>query len=67
MEIDNITDSLFEYQDREKFSFNRIINGDCLDYLNKIPNNIKFDLVIADPPYNIGKNFGNNSDNRTSS
>ena len=65
MELDNTTGSLFEYQNIERFSFNRIINEDCLNYLNKIPNNIKFDLVIADPPYNIGKNFGNNSDNRT--
>ena len=34
-----------------------------MEYLNKIPKNIKFDLIIADPPYNIGKDFGNNSDN----
>ncbi|MCY4321648.1 MAG: DNA methyltransferase, partial [Bdellovibrionaceae bacterium] len=39
--------------------------ADCLYYLNKIPNHIKFDLIIADPPYNIGKNFGNNSDNKS--
>lgn len=63
MELDNITGNLFEYQNTDRFSFNRIINGDCLEYLDKIPKNIKFDLVIADPPYNIGKNFGNNSDN----
>ena len=62
MELDNITGNLFEYQSEEKFSFNRIINEDCLEYLDKIPKNIRFDLVIADPPYNIGKNFGNNSD-----
>ena len=34
-----------------KFS-NRIINGDCLEELNKIPNKT-FDLVFADPPYNM--------------
>ena len=62
MELNNITGNLFEYQNEERFSFNKIINEDCLKYLDKIPKNIKFDLVIADPPYNIGKNFGNNSD-----
>ena len=41
----------------------RIITGDVLKTLSRQPNNLKFDVVIADPPYNIGKNFGNNSDN----
>ena len=63
MEPSNIIGNLLEYQNEERFSFNKIINKDCLEYLNKIPKNIKFDLVIADPPYNIGKNFGNSSDN----
>ena len=38
-----------------KFS-NKIINGDCLNELKKIPDKT-FDLVFADPPYNmqIGK------------
>ena len=31
---------------------NRIINGDCLKELKKIPDN-SFDLVFADPPYNL--------------
>ena len=34
----------------------RLINGDCLIELNKIENN-SIDLIFADPPYNIGKNF----------
>ncbi len=35
---------------------NKVINGDCLKEIKKIPNNT-FDLVFADPPYNmqIGK------------
>ena len=41
----------------------KIVQGDVINLLKKIPRNIKFDLVIADPPYNIGKNFGNNKDN----
>ena len=31
---------------------NKIINGDCLKELKKIPDN-SFDLVFADPPYNL--------------
>ena len=34
-----------------KFS-NKIFNGDCLKELRKIPDNT-FDLVFADPPYNL--------------
>ena len=32
--------------------FNQIVNGDSLEILKKIPNNT-FDLVFADPPYNM--------------
>ena len=38
-----------------------IFNGDCLDILKNIKEN-SVDLIFADPPYNIGKDFGNNSD-----
>ena len=31
---------------------NKIINGDCLKELKKIPDK-SFDLVFADPPYNM--------------
>ncbi len=40
----------------------RIILGDVLDVLDSLGTQAKFDVVIADPPYNIGKNFGNNDD-----
>lgn len=46
---------------KNKFK-SKIIQGDVLSLLKKIPKHIKFDVVIADPPYNIGKNFGNNTD-----
>jgi len=41
----------------------KIIKGDVIKILKKQTNDSKFDVVIADPPYNIGKDFGNNYDN----
>lgn len=38
-----------------------VVLGDCLKNLSKIPDN-SIDLIFADPPYNIGKDFGNNKD-----
>lgn len=38
--------------------------GDALKELRKLKDGNSFDLVIADPPYNIGKDFGNDSDKR---
>ena len=35
--------------------------GDALSELPKLESG-KFDLIIADPPYNLGKNYGNNQD-----
>ncbi len=46
----------------KSFSFNQIIVGDCVEVLKNMEPAL-FDIVIADPPYNIGKNFGNNHDN----
>lgn len=40
---------------------NIIYNEDCIAGLKKLPDNIA-DLIICDPPYNIGKDFGNDSD-----
>jgi len=44
---------------------NKIICGDAFDILEKLPEK-KFDLLFADPPYNLTKNFGENSFKRTS-
>ena len=49
--------------EHEKYE-NRIQNIDVFDFLKSIKTNNFFDLVIIDPPYNIGKNFGNNSDSK---
>ena len=40
---------------------NRIFNEDILRGINRIPDNF-VDLVIADTPYCLGKDFGNHSD-----
>ena len=34
----------------------KIIYGDALEAIKSLPNN-SVDLIFADPPYNIGKNF----------
>jgi site-specific DNA-methyltransferase (adenine-specific) len=40
---------------------NAIFNEDCLINANKIPDN-SVDLIVADPPYCLGKDYGNDSD-----
>ncbi len=42
---------------------NKIILGDVLAELKKLPDE-SCDVVIVDPPYNIGKDFGNSIDKR---
>jgi site-specific DNA-methyltransferase (adenine-specific) len=42
---------------------NKIIPGDAIKELKKLPNE-SCDVIIIDPPYNIGKDFGNNMDKR---
>ena len=42
---------------------NKIILGDAVKELKKLPNE-SCDVIIIDPPYNIGKDFGNNHDKR---
>jgi len=34
-----------------------IVNACAIEWMQKIPNST-FDLIIADPPYNLGKNYG---------
>ena len=37
---------------------NKIFNEDCIIGMKKLDDN-STDIIIADPPYNIGKDFGN--------
>ncbi len=41
-----------------------ILQGDFLKVSQTWGHGEEFDVIIADPPYNIGKNFGNDSDRR---
>lgn len=47
----------------ENLPLNKIILGDAVAELKKLPN-ASCDIIIIDPPYNIGKDFGNNGDKR---
>lgn len=47
---------------QEKHLKSQIITGDVISILKNINKDNKFDIIIADPPYNIGKDFGNNKD-----
>lgn len=42
---------------------NEIILGDSIEYLKDISSN-SVDLIIADPPYNLNKDYGNKSDSQ---
>lgn len=44
---------------------NIVVNGNSLTVLKTIKKK-SIDLIFADPPYNIGKDFGNNKDNWSS-
>lgn len=58
--ISNVLGDLTSYEYKESDSSLAIL-GDSLSVLSKIENET-IDLIFADPPYNIGKNFGNNRD-----
>jgi len=40
---------------------NKIYNDDCIQRMKQMPAD-SVDIIICDPPYNIGKDFGNDSD-----
>jgi DNA modification methylase len=40
----------------------RVQTGNAIDLMDTLPSN-SVDLIIADPPYNLGKDYGNNLDN----
>lgn len=48
---------------RKILPLNKVICGDAVEKLKELPSK-SCDVIIADPPYNIGKDFGNNLDKR---
>jgi len=54
-------------EDKEHAYLNKVIHGDCIEVMKKIPDD-SFDLAIADPPYNVSKggNWEWNSDAKLS-
>ena len=65
-EEDLQAEKLFKSKDVKRnktLPLNKIILGDAVEKLKKLPND-SCDVIIIDPPYNIGKNFGNNLDKR---
>lgn len=59
-------DKVFPAGDIKKYGIppsNKIILGDAVQELKKLPSD-SYDIIIIDPPYNIGKDFGNNIDKR---
>jgi len=46
---------------QQGLEINKIYNEDCVIGMKKITSE-SVDIIICDPPYNIGKDFGNNSD-----
>ena len=56
-------ENLFSIKDFEEIhnETSMVILGDCLEILKKM-NPESVDLIFADAPYGIGKNFGNNID-----
>lgn len=43
---------------------NKIICGDCLEVMKEMPDKC-VDLVLTDPPYNVGKEYNKYKDNKT--
>jgi site-specific DNA-methyltransferase (adenine-specific) len=50
-----------EEEQEQLIELNKIYNEDCILGMKKIQDN-SVDIIICDPPYNIGKDFGNDSD-----
>ena len=63
-EIARFRERLISGDDVRDFQ-DKIIRGDAFRILGKLPED-SFDLLFADPPYNLTKNFGENSFKQTS-
>ena len=55
------TNDIVQQEQPQELVLDTIYDEDCIDGMKKIKEN-SVDIIICDPPYNIGKDFGNNSD-----
>ncbi|MDP2704575.1 MAG: transcriptional repressor LexA [bacterium] len=62
LQVEEITKTK-EIKREKKLQINQIILGDAIQGLRKLPDE-SCDVIVIDPPYNIGKDFGNNNDKR---
>ena len=53
--------SKLQNNQEEPTKIQKIINKDCITGMKELSND-SVDIIMCDPPYNIGKDFGNNSD-----
>lgn len=61
LDITHLLKNLNIHQNDTNNKIQKIIKEDCIQGMKKIKNET-VDIIICDPPYNIGKDFGNNSD-----
>lgn len=61
LQTENVIPVLQENPVSATLEINKIYNMDCIIGMKKMKDGIA-DIIICDPPYNIGKDFGNNSD-----
>ena len=64
MSFNNKTTKDFVINDETGLEINKIYNEDCIIGMKKILSE-SIDIIICDPPYNIGKDFGNDSDKQS--
>ena len=62
-QTNDLSENVSENTKKKKLKYNIIYNQDCIKGMKKIQDKT-VDMVICDPPYNIGKNFGNNKYNQ---
>lgn len=47
----------------KELPLNQIIHADCLEFMKTLPDKC-IDLVLTDPPYNVGKQFAENNEGK---
>ena len=61
MQKTNTAENVVLEESKQTEKTNQIIHGDCIENMKTLKDECA-DIVICDPPYNIGKDFGNDSD-----